>query len=107
MTAILSERIVDALNSFHLPVPIVMPYITAAKRLVLREIAFDEVDGLLCEGRRLMYALLRDGPPLRRYYRLPRTPADLENEKICLLHMCPTSSKITVEWVPFTHFFSA
>jgi hypothetical protein len=55
--------------------------------LVLRDLAFVEVEGLCCEMRRCLHALVMlENKPLRRYYN-PRhkPPPDSLREEVCLI----------------------
>ena len=94
----------EALAELHLPISVIAPYMDGAARLILLHPTHDEVDGFLCEGRRLLYALHQAGPPLRRYYKWPLAEADIEKEEVCQVEQDPATGLIKVQWLPFRSF---
>ena len=87
-----------------LSVNMVAPYIEGVADVILRTPAFDTVDGLLCEGRRLVYALFSTGTPLRQYYKWPVCQLDVSEEEVCTTEV-GADGLIQIQWCPFAKFF--
>ena len=104
MRSIKEESLEGTLSLMHLPVSEVMHYVRCADDLVLFYPTHDAVDGFLCEGRRLRFALFSTGPPLKQYYKWPPCAADPEHEEICQAWIDTSTGRIKIQWRTFASF---
>ena len=104
MSVLKEAAVPEAVARLGLPLAFVMSYVNKAVPIVLRCPTFGAIDGYLCEGRRLHYALFDTGPPLRRYYKWPQSEGNVNEEEIYIAEAL-SEGLISVEWVPYVKFF--